>query len=184
MSVQTELQQVKDAQRNPRAFAPLYDAYVGLVWNYAIARLHDEHRAADATSITFTKALAALPNFRPEVRGDVTTFRSWLMTIARNVVMDELRIRPTTSMESEAMHIASNDHSPEDLAVANDRKRQLLRAFAELSDQQQDVVRLRQQGLTGEEISRALGLSVGAVKSTHYRAIQRLKDLMSLGEEQ
>lgn len=184
MSAQDELRQIGKAQRNITAFGPLYQQYVHLVWNYCLARLRDDDRAADATSTTFLKAMKALPVYKAEIRGEQTTFRSWLMTIARNVVMDELRRRPTSPLGDIELQLASTDDGPEAITIALDRKRQLLQAFAKLSDQQQDVIRLRQQGLTGEEIGTVLGISAGAVKSTHYRAILRLRELLDEKGEQ
>lgn len=183
MSAQDELRQIERAQRRASAFTPLYERYVHLVWNYCLARLRDDDRAADATSSTFLKAMKALPRYKPEMRGEQTTFRSWLMTIARNVVLDELRRRPTSPIDEAEYQLASPDDGPEEIAIARDRKRQLLEAYAHLSDQQQDVIRLRQQGLTGEEIGAVLGIKVGAVKSTHYRAIQKLRQLLLKGEQ-
>lgn len=183
MSAQDELRQIEQAQRSASAFAPLYERYVHLVWNYCLARLRDDDRAADATSTTFLKAMKALPRYQPEMRGEQTTFRSWLMTIARNVVMDELRRRPLSPLNEAEYELASSEPGPEAIVIARDRRRQLLEAYAKLSDQQQDVIRLRQQGLSGEEIGAVLNISAGAVKSTHYRAIQRLRELLEKGEQ-
>lgn len=179
-----ELRQIRRAQGDIKQFSPLYQQYVHLVWNYCLARLRDDDRAADATHTTFLKAMKGLPRYRPEMRGEITTFRSWLMAIARNVVIDELRKRPTAPLDEHSYEQASGEPGPEEIAVANDRKREILRAFARLSDQQQDVIRLRQQGLSGGEIGTTLGLTVGAVKSTHYRAIQRLRELLDEKGEQ
>lgn len=188
MSAQDELHQIERAQRSASAFTPLYERYVHLVWNYCLARLRNEDRAADATSATFLKAMKALPRYKPKLVSsgtgtDVTTFRSWLMTIARNVVLDELRRRPIAPLDGAGFNLASPDDGPEEIAIARDRNRQLLEAYAQLSDQQQDVIRLRQQGLTGEEIGAVLGIRAGAVKSTHYRAIQKLRELLQKGEQ-
>lgn len=183
MSAQDELRQIERARKNPDAFTPLYERYVHLVWNYCLARLRGDDRAADATSSTFLKAMRALPRYKPKMRGEQTTFRSWLMTIARNVVLDELRRRPTSQLDGSEYTLASPDPGPEAIVIARDRRRQLLEAYAHLSDQQQDVIRLRQQGLTGEEIGAVLGIRAGAVKSTHYRAIQKLPELFEKGEQ-
>lgn len=176
VNAREELRQIARAQQDSREFAPLYETYVALVWNYCLARLRDPVAAEDATSTTFVKALASLPRYRPQLRGEQTTFRSWLMTIARNVVLDEQRKRPTARLDYDAI---SHQDGPEQIALAADRREQLLRAFALLSDQQQDVIRLRQQGLGGEEIAAVLDISVGAVKSTHYRAVQQLRELLN-----
>lgn len=63
MNAHDELRHIKQAQRRVSAFAPLYERYVHLVWNYCLARLRDEDRAADATSTTFLKAMKALPRY-------------------------------------------------------------------------------------------------------------------------
>lgn len=184
MNADDELHHIQRAQSQISAFAPLYERYVYLVWNYCLARLRDDDRAADATSTTFLKAMKALPRYKPELRGEQTTFRSWLMTIARNVVLDELRRRPVSPLDGSEAHFVSSDPGPEALALANDRRRQLQAAYAQLSDQQQDVIRLRQQGLSGQEIGEVLSIGVGAVKSTYYRAIQNLRHLLEKGELQ
>ena len=58
----------------------------------------------------FTRVLTALPSFRPERRPDGTTFRSWLMTIARNTVIDSARRqRPSVPIDDArpaALHAA------------------------------------------------------------------------------
>ncbi len=182
MNAHDELRLIQQAQQNIAAFTPLYERYVHLVWNYCLARLRDDDRAADATSTTFLKAMRALPRYKPEVRGEQTTFRSWLMTIARNVVLDELRRKPTLPLGESEFQLASPGDGPEAIAIASDRRRQLLKAYTQLSDQQQDVIRLRQQGLNGEEIGLVLGIGTGAVKSTHYRAIRKLRELLEKGE--
>ena len=179
VNTREELRQIARAQQDSREFAPLYERYVALVWNYCRARLRNPAVAEDATSTTFVKALASLPRYQPQIRGEQTTFRSWLMTIARNVVLDEQRKRPFAPMDDHIHTLASKQDGPEQIAVATDRREQLLQAFAQLSDQQQDVIRLRQQELSGEEIAAVLGISVGAVKSTHYRAIQRLREMLA-----
>lgn len=140
MNAQDELHHIQQAQRSASAFTPLYEQYVSLVWNYSLARLRDPERAADATSTTFLKAMYALPRYKPATRGAQTTFRSWLMTIARNVVLDELRRRPTSPLDDREYQIPSPEAGPEEIAIARDRRQQLRAAYAQLSDQQQDVL--------------------------------------------
>lgn len=186
MSADRELAAITAAQRDPSAFGPLYEAYADLVWRYAMSRLRSEERAADATSQTFTRAIAALPRFNPERRGDSTTFRSWLMLIARNVVIDDVRRhRPTLDLDDPAAQsrLVASEPSPEAHALANDRQRQILSAFTGLSDQQQKVVRMRLEGASGQEIADELGISANAVKAAHYRGIVRLREILAEQED-
>jgi len=162
--------------------ASVVEAYVDLVWRYVMSRLSDPHRAADATSVSFQKALAALPNFQPQRRGDETTFRCWLMTIARNVVIDQTRRdRPTTALDDPAAQrwLIDTRRGPEDHAIADDERRRIDRALAELPDAQRQVVELRLIGMKGAEIAGLLGMTESAVKTAYHRACSRLRDLLS-----
>ncbi len=172
-----ELAIIADARRNPAAFAPLYRQYVGLVYHYALGRLRDPHRAEDATSQTFTRALRALPSFRPERRNNGTTFRSWLMTIARNTVIDaSRRQRPAVPLDD--ARPAAPEAGPEQVAIASSERDRVHAAVARLPETQRQVVELRLVGLKGTEIADVLGISHGAVKTANYRAYQRLRVLL------
>lgn len=177
-----ETSHIERARSDPAAFAPLYEAYVELVWSYALSRLRDPERATDATSQTFVKAITALPTFQPERRGDGTSFRSWLMTIARNVVIDEVRAtRPTSPLDEPSVQplLVARDRSPEDSAIAAMERRQIDLALARLPLVQRQIVELRAVGMKGAEIAKALDMSIGAVKTANHRAYRRLRDLLS-----
>lgn len=172
-----ELAIIAAAKQDPHAFAPLYRHYVGLVYHYALGRLRDPHRAEDATSQTFTRALQALPSFNPERRPDGTTFRSWLMTIARNTVIDaSRRHRPTDSLDH--ARPVSREPGPEQTAVASDQRDHIHAAIARLPETQRQIVELRLVGLRGAEIADVLGMSAGAVKTANYRAFGRLRETL------
>ena len=182
-----ELAEIAAAQAEPAAFAPLYERYVDLVWRYALSRLGDRERAADATSQTFQRALAALPDYRPQRRDDGTTLRAWLMTIARHVVFDELRHdRPATPLDAPAAApwLADDARGPEAHAVAADERRRVNDALARLPDTQRQIVELRLIGLKGREIADLLDMTESAVKTAHFRAIARLRDLLNDTDDQ
>lgn len=174
------------AQQDPRAFAPLYEAYADLVWRFAMRRLADPERASDVTSITFTRALAALPTFTPRSAPGDSGFRSWLMTIARNVTIDETRgRRPAMSLTEPAWRDRIPDHqpSPEIQAIAADERRRMTDAIGQLPETQRRIVELRLAGHTAAEIGNHLRMSVSAVNTAHFRAMGRLRDLLATDEE-
>lgn len=177
-----ERAQIRAAQQNIQDFAPLYEKYVDLVWRYARSRLESADRAADATSSTFHKAIAALPTFLPRERNDTLTFRSWLMTIARNVVIDEIRRSPPTkSIDSPAVQpwLIDVRRSPEDYAISRDEQHRVNFALSKLPETQRQIVELRLAGLKFAEITDALGMSLSAVKTSHFRAYARLRILLA-----
>jgi RNA polymerase sigma-70 factor, ECF subfamily len=168
---------VRAAQADPRRFEALYDRYVDLIYRFCRRRLQNETAAEDAASTVFTKALAALPGF--DVRA--ATFRAWLFTIAFNVVTDQQRARlrrPETPL-GEADWLLADEPALDDRLLADERRRAVSAAIAQLSDDQRQVVELRLAGLNGQEISVATGRSLGAVRSAQHRALVRLRELLS-----
>jgi RNA polymerase sigma-70 factor (ECF subfamily) len=75
----------KDGNRS--ALDQLVEATYEQVWRLC-AKLVDDQSADDLAQDTFIRAVGALPNFRGEASA-----RTWLLTIARNACMDELRTR-------------------------------------------------------------------------------------------
>jgi RNA polymerase sigma-70 factor (ECF subfamily) len=160
------------AQRDPAAFAPLYRRYVGPIYAFCFQRLGTRELAEDATSQIFVQALAALPGYR------AGTFRAWLYAIARNVVADLHRARPTVQLiEPDAA-----SHSPDDDLLLREDEIDLRELLDRLTPEQREVVELRLAGLTGPEIAKALGRSHGAVRALQFRAYQQLRTFLSTEE--
>jgi RNA polymerase sigma-70 factor (ECF subfamily) len=159
------------AQRDPRAFAPLYDRYFDPVYRYCFRRLGDREAAADAAAQVFAKALAALPRYRE----DAPSFRSWLFAIAHNVIVDDLRARRPVAPIAAAEHVAATGPSPEDVVLTDETGGTVRTLLASLPPDQRQILELRLAGLTGPEIAAALGRSLGAVKIAQVRAFAKLR---------
>ena len=160
---------VAAAQASRQAFAALYERYVVAIYRYCYHRFGDREAAEDATSLIFTKALAALPRYRPN-----GSFRSWLFAIAHNTVADDTRRRrPVVSLT--ALDVPVRSPGPEELAIAGLEWGALCRLLAELPEEQRRVMELRLSGLTSPEVGRVLGRSPTAVRSLQFRAVARLR---------
>jgi RNA polymerase sigma-70 factor (ECF subfamily) len=175
---------VRLAQADPRAFAPLYEHYAPIVFHYCLRRLSHREAAADATATVFTKALGGLPRFRPDPRREGSTFRSWLFTIAHNVVIDvRRRRRDHLSLDadnaSSAANLIDQGASPEDYAVAGDAARRVRTLLERLPERHRAIVELRLAGLSGSEIAATLGMTESAVKSAQFRAYGTLRTLLA-----
>jgi len=174
-----ELAIVRRAQVDPAAFAPLYERYVDAVYGYCHGRTSDRELAADLTHQVFARALSALPQFSERPR--TGSFRSWLFTIAHNLLVDTHRTRrEVASLDAadRAIPLRDRARSPEEQAIAGEQRRALAAAMAMLTEGQRQVVELRLAGLTGPEIAVALEMGLAAVKSTQFRAYARLRDLL------
>jgi len=167
-----ELDQVARAQRDRAAFAPLYDRYVPVVYHYCHRLLGQRDAAEDATSETFTKALAQLHRFQP--RAGSRSFRGWLFTIAHHAAMDILRRRPALPL-AEGWEGIDPSQLPDEQLIAHESARDLHAALQDLNDDQRAVMYLRLAGLTGVEIAEVMHRTPQAIKSLQFRAIAQLR---------
>lgn len=80
-------QVVLDAQRGKAAaFEKLVRAYQAPVWRLVHQLVRDPQLAEDVTQEAFLRAYRFLPRYRGDSR-----FSTWLLSVARNCAMDELR---------------------------------------------------------------------------------------------
>jgi RNA polymerase sigma-70 factor (ECF subfamily) len=164
---------VAQAKQDRRAFAVLYERHVAVVFGYCYHRLGSREAAEDATSLIFTRALAALPSHSS------SSFRGWLFGIAHHVVADVHRGKHREVPLDVASTVWDPAPSPERTALDGEAHRALTAALARLSPQQRQVVELRLAGLTSAEIAETLGCSRGAVDVAQHRAVLRLRRLLS-----
>jgi RNA polymerase sigma-70 factor (ECF subfamily) len=167
------------------AFTDLYVLFAHRIRAYALQRLRNPDLADDITSTVFTRALANLADFTiVEPEGVFASgFDGWLMTIARNAIIDYVRAnRRLTILDAAAFRdrLIDDTHDPARAAVAPDEREQLLAALQQLAAPQQQIVLLRLQGWNGVEIAELLGMSHGAVRTAQFRAYQRLRALLTV----
>lgn len=169
----SEARLVLRAKADRRAFAELYARYVVPVYGYAERCLGDAAAAEDATSATFLKAMQAIGSC------DEYRFRSWLFAIAHNVIADARRARhPALSLDAAgAVPDRSATSSPELRVLERDAADRLRDMLLHLPADQRELIELRLAGLSDLEIARVVGRSHGAVRTSQYRAIRRLRTL-------
>ena len=165
------------------AFDVLVARWEDKIRGAAYRLLGSEEEARDAAQEAFLKAYRGLPAFKQEAR-----FSSWLYQIAINLCRDRLRRRKGRTMVSlEALEevgpvIAGREPAALDLVQQLDLRRAVRRAIGELSEEQREVVILKEyQGLTFLEIAQALDLPISTVKTRLYRGLGQLR--LSLEDE-
>lgn len=185
MDLEREESLVKKAQRDPAAFAELYDHYYPKVFGYVLRRTASLEAAQDITSETFFKALNKLWQFRWRS----ISFSAWLYRIASNETAQHFRqseCKKSASLEAlqeQGFEPASPDDPHSELVEAQeelDRHREFRRVqekITRLPARYQEVIALRyfeQKQL--KEIAEILGKKEGTVKSLLHRAIEKLRE--------
>jgi RNA polymerase sigma-70 factor (ECF subfamily) len=176
-----DLAAARAAADDPAAFGAIYERHVARIYAYAIHRLHDPALAEDATATIFSRALGAIGAFEPRAEGRTDrrpTVGGWLLTIARNVVIDlaaERRGAVALDVAEYAGLLASREPGPARIAELRDDRRSILAAVGQLPLAQQRIVLLRFQGWQGTEIAELLRMSPGAVRVAQHRAFRALR---------
>lgn len=168
---------VRRAQAGDReAVAAIYLRYRPDVYTLVRRSVPDPARADDIVSDTFVRALRALPRVEDQGRD----IRAWLLTIARNQVLDHFK---SASVRRE---ITAGD-LPERPAVGSEPEAEVLRRarqgavralVAMLNPEQRTCVELRfLRDLGVGETARAMNRAEGAVRALQYRALRKLAEL-------
>jgi len=150
----------------------LYDEHAVALWRYARRLTGDPARAQDVVQETLLRAWQ-----HPEVANDSErSARSWLFTVARNMIIDESRSlrfrREVSTLDGSG---APERASPDEVNAALDR---LLvgEALARLTPEHRAVVqRSYFQGWTTAQIAADLGIADGTVKSRLHYALRALR---------
>jgi RNA polymerase sigma-70 factor, ECF subfamily len=129
----------------------------------------------DLVQETFIRAFRALDGWRAE-----SAFRTWLMSIASNLLKDHYRRRGRRTMISlEERDLRTHD-DPAAILDATEAEQGLQRGLTTLPRLQREVFLLRaQQGLEYEEIARILETTPGAARVHYHNAVKRLKEFLA-----
>jgi len=165
------------ARTDPQAVAVLNRRYLPRVFAFCERRLPTTEAAEDATSLIFTKAVAAFSQYRD----GGGSFRSWLFAIAMRVAIDAHRARRPVTVLDAASDVPDTSRwsAPDHAAEHADLVRTVQTALSDIPPDQRAIVELRMAGLTGPEIAEVVGRSLASVKFAQFRAYQRLRQLLA-----
>src|SRR5690606_3814245 len=114
-------------------------------------------------------------------------FQTWLYTIVRNCLTDELRTykkkRLTVTVPQEELaRLDERVDTVEDRVLKGEAREGLIRHLQKLSDDYRVVILLVDlEGFSLREAAEILNRSEKATKSLHHRAVQKLKQLVEGG---
>ena len=128
----------------------------------------------DLVQETFFRAFRGLDGWRGEA-----SFRSWLFTIASNLLKDQFRRRKGRTVVSLEDRDLPDQDDPAATVIADELQERLRQGIARLPRLQREVFLMRvQQGSEYQEIAAALGTTPGAARVHFHHAVKRLKELV------
>lgn len=156
------------------AFELLYQRHAAPVLAFLTRMVRDAALAEDLLQTTFLSFVRARGRYEPG-----TNVRAWVYAIAANAGRDALRrrrARPDRLTDTGApMDVPAETPVPADPAAARAVEDALMKLPI---DQREAVVLHKLQELSFEEISTALGITVGAAKVRAHRGYTRLRELL------
>jgi RNA polymerase sigma-70 factor (ECF subfamily) len=151
-----------------RLFRDLYPP----VYGFCFSMTRRQSDAEDLAQHTFLRAFGSLRSFRP-----AQPIAPWILRIAHNLFIDQWRNRRREpELEEPALEpLASQEATPEAVALSRETRRELMRALRSLSPAEQVVLVLHYgQQLSYEEIGLVIGKPVTTVTNRLFLARRRL----------
>ncbi len=169
------------------AFGVLVERYSRSVFRLAYRMTGNEHDAEEVVQETFLRAYGGIQRFESRAG-----FGTWLYRIAVNCSLDLIRLRrrhdelwdrpPGLSPDRQEClshpieALAASDPAPDRLFFSAEVQQRVASALARLSPLERAAFTLRHfEGMSIEEIARALGLRNGAAKNNIFRAVRKLR---------
>ena len=152
------------ASGEEEALQELHRRYAGLVFHLACKAL-DWAAAEEVTQDVFLAVWRKAGTFDP-ARGSV---RTWLLSIARNRTLDELRSRqrrPGGTEPAFELDLAAQDPLPDEAHWRDYQRRAIARAMAALPEPQRRALRLAYfSELSHEQVAEVLQIPLGTAKT-------------------
>ena len=155
-----------------------YAAHAAELYRFARRALEDDHAAQDAVQETFLRAWRAADRYDPEL----SSLRVWLFAIARNVVVDQARVRASRpwlgDLTAPEDLLASASEEP-DAVEALLRRWVVEEALLRLGrDHRAAIVETYLRGRPYAEVAAEQGIPVATLRSRVFYALKALRIAM------
>jgi RNA polymerase sigma-70 factor (ECF subfamily) len=177
LSALTDEQLALRARSDPRAaFEVLFARYQVPLYSFLLRQGAPDSRVDDLFQLAFLKAFRAVGQFREDAR-----FKTWLYTIASNVLMDDRRAQRRATAELPESLAAAPVPDRLEKAEALDRVKGALDQIAPNHRTLFTLVRF--QGLPIAEAAAVVGMTPRAAKVTLFRISKKIGGLLSPVQE-
>lgn len=150
------------------------------IYRFILSKTNNENETEDLTIRTFAKAFDKLNTFN-----DNYEFKTWLISIANNLFIDQLRKKKTNTVSlhkdnSEAYKIEDAEPTPADKLIIEQNLAQLLAYIKQLKPHYQEMINLRFfQEMSYKEMSNELNEPINNIKVKLLRAKKLLAEIIN-----
>ncbi|MFX0557329.1 RNA polymerase sigma factor [Maribacter sp. CXY002] len=161
------------------AFSRLLDTFWNDVYGFQLKRTQSENDAEDITIRTFSKAFDKINTYDKSY-----AFKTWLLTISKNIHIDLVRKRKKNLLESRGNNdvikkVLDDTPSMEDQLIQEQNLADLLLDIKKLKPHYQEVINLRYfNELSYADISEKLNEPINNVKVKLLRAKKLLAEVI------
>lgn len=158
------------AQNDESAFHTIYQRYFAKVYAMSLHYLPDVFKAQDMVQEVFGRVWQKR-NDLPAVRH----FEAWIITITRNLLINELRKTYPQGWLPET----NESTDPYKITTYRELEKLLKEAIGKLSARQQEVYRLsRMEGFSHKEIAEKLGISIDVSREHLSKALRNIRTFL------
>lgn len=179
------------ADGDQRALAELVRRYQNDILRFCLHYLREMEQAREMTQETFLRIFVARERFDRQRK-----FKPWMLCIARNLCLNELKRKRAVGMDSLEEYASAaredsgevlryGEDSPDQQLMAAERVELLQQALDALDPESREIVVLRFfERLPARDIAEVVGATEGAVRTRLHRILKSLRDRYSADREE
>ncbi len=173
----------KLCEGDQEALGELVIRYQNDIFRFCLHYLREVEQAREIAQETFIRVFVARARF-----DGARKFRPWVLCIARNLCLNELKRKKTVPMESLEEYassaraesgemLRSGLDGPDSTVMASERREMLARVLDSLDEESREIVVLRFfQQMQAREIAEIIDSTEGAVRTRLHRILKSLRE--------
>lgn len=174
--LQLEMSEVE--VRDRKVFRLLFDTFFPRACFFAGRLLNDREAGADVAQEVFLSIWQ-----KGECFQNLQVFKTYLYVALKHKCLNILRDRPKLTGVEEIKKLVSEEVRVDHLIIREEIKGRILCEIEKLPSVKWDIMMLRLEGRSYEDISRELGLSLNTVKTHKKESYKQLRIGLSNGEK-
>lgn len=153
--------------KDPRIFEAVFDIYYARVYSFALKLLEDDMASADVVQEAFLYMWQNVSYF-----SNVSSFKCYLYNCVKNKCLNYLRVERRQEVLQD---VYIDEVQVEHLIIEQELRGRILEEINKLPGTKREIMLLRLEGNSYDEISEALQLSINTIKTHKKQAYRDLK---------